>query len=411
MLVDLEGHGREALFDDVDVSRTVGWFTSLFPVGLEVAEGAHPGEALKAVKEQLRRVPQRGIGYGVLRYLSEDKALVERLRALPQAEISFNYLGQLDQGWSETSPFQLAREIGGVPRSWQGSGRYLIEVNGRVTEGRLQLDWTYRENIYRHATVELFALHFVQALRTLITHCTSQSGDHTPSDFPLARLDWHKLGQLMEGDRQIEDIYPLSSTQQGILFHTLLTPKSVGYSVRLSCTLHGHLMVSAFKRGLQQVVARHPILRTSFVWEGLYEPLQVVHGQVELPWAWRDWQELSPIEQQTRLEAHLQIDRNQGFDLSKAPLMRLSLVQVAETTYQFIWDFHHLLLDGWSVSLLLKEVFAYYEAFCQGQNLHLECGRPYRDYIAWLRQQDLSQKPRRSGGRHSEALRRRPLWA
>ncbi|MBW4575237.1 MAG: amino acid adenylation domain-containing protein [Aphanothece sp. CMT-3BRIN-NPC111] len=190
------------------------------------------------------------------------------------------------------------------------------------------------------------------------------------------------------GKGNIEDFYPLSPMQQGILFHTLYAPHSGMYCEQLSCTFKGSLNIPIFQRSWQQVSDRHPSLRTAFVWEGIKEPVQVVNRQVQLPWVQHDWQNLSPVEQQQQLETLLQADREQGFELSKAPLMRLTLIHLAPDTYQFIWSHHHLLLDGWSTPLIFQEVFAYYNAFCQGENLSLPRPRPYRDYITWLQQQN-----------------------
>lgn len=191
--------------------------------------------------------------------------------------------------------------------------------------------------------------------------------------------------------KNIEAAYPLSPMQHGMLFHTLYEPESGMYFEQLSCTLDGHLNVLAFQQAWQQVVERHPVLRTAFVWNKIEKPLQVVGRRVGLPWQQHDWRGLSAVDQQEKLEVFLKADREQGFQLSKAPLMRLTLIQMDESVYQFIYSFHHLLLDGWSLSLVFKEVFVFYEAFCQGQDLHLKRSRPYQDYIAWLQQQDLSQ--------------------
>ncbi|MEH2211069.1 amino acid adenylation domain-containing protein [Nostoc sp.] len=191
--------------------------------------------------------------------------------------------------------------------------------------------------------------------------------------------------------KNVEDIYPLSPMQQGMLFHTLYASESRVYFEQLICILEGNLSTSAFEQAWQQVVERHPVLRTAFIWEDLNEPLQIVRQQVTLSWEQHDWRELSPPEQQEQLEVFLQAERQRGFDLSQAPLMRLALIQVDENTYQFIWCHHHLLLDGWSLPLVFKEVFTFYEALRQGENLYLKRSRPYRDYIAWLQQQDLAK--------------------
>ena len=132
-------------------------------------------------------------------------------------------------------------------------------------------------------------------------------------------------------------------------------------------------------------------MRTCFVWSGLKEPVQIVHRQVDLPWQEYNWQHLSPEEQQQKLQFFYQRDRSIGFELKQAPLMRLSLIQLADAFYNFTWSNHHLLLDGWSTASVFKEVFAYYQTFTSDREISLETIRPYRDYIVWLQQQNLSQ--------------------
>ncbi|MCU0532506.1 MAG: amino acid adenylation domain-containing protein [Hydrococcus sp. Prado102] len=196
--VELEGHGREELFENVDLSRTVGWFTTRFPVLLESEDINHPGEALKSVKEQLRRIPIRGIGYGVLRYLAQDAATRLQLQTLPTAQVSFNYLGQFDRVLSESPGWQLAKESTGLVRSPLGKRRHLLEVDGLVESGKLQINWTYSENVHQRSTIERLAQDFIEALESLIAHCQfSEAGGYTPSDFPEADLSQQELDELV----------------------------------------------------------------------------------------------------------------------------------------------------------------------------------------------------------------------
>lgn len=195
LLLELEGHGREDIFADVNLSRTVGWFTTHFPVLLNLVNVADLGNALKTVKEQLRAIPNRGLGYGVLRYLSDEG---EKLQALPQAEVLFNYLGQTDQVMSQSSLFSPAKESAGSARSLRGNRVYLIEVVAIVTGGKLQVNWIYSEAIHQQATVEKLANNFIQALRSLIIHCQSpETAGFTPSDFPQAKLNQQDLDKLL----------------------------------------------------------------------------------------------------------------------------------------------------------------------------------------------------------------------
>lgn len=189
----------------------------------------------------------------------------------------------------------------------------------------------------------------------------------------------------------VEAIYPLSPMQQGMLFHTLYAPQSGVYVEQWVFTLRGDLDVAAFERAWQRVIERYAVLRTLFVWERRDRPLQVVRQRVQPPWEQHDLKELAASEQQPWLMSWLERDRNRGFDLASAPLMRLTLFQMSKDTWEFVWSFHHLLLDGWSTALIRQELFSIYDAFCQGQEVNLKLSRPYRDYIAWLQQQDLSK--------------------
>jgi amino acid adenylation domain-containing protein len=192
-------------------------------------------------------------------------------------------------------------------------------------------------------------------------------------------------------DKNIEAIYQLSPTQQGILFHTLYAPQSRAYFSQISCAFNDDLNIAAFERAWQCTMNRHAVLRSAFVWEDFNEPLQVVGRNVKLRLAKSEWRELSVEQQQEQLAARLHEDRTRGFQLSKAPLMRLSVIRTGERAYQFIWSFHHLLLDGWSQAIIIKEVFTLYAAYSQGKEIELEEPRPYRDYIQWLQQQDVGK--------------------
>jgi surfactin family lipopeptide synthetase C len=191
--------------------------------------------------------------------------------------------------------------------------------------------------------------------------------------------------------KNLEDLYELSPMQQGMLFHTLYAPESELYFEQLVCTLSGELNVPAFQQAWDLVVARHPVLRSSFYWEEIEKPLQMVSKQVNLPWMKLDWRHLTPNEQQQHLEDFLKSDRQKGFELNVAPLMRFTIIQLEEQTSQFIWSHHHILFDGWSMQIVLKEVLAFYEANHRGKHLHLLPARPYREYIDWLQQQDIIQ--------------------
>ena len=191
--------------------------------------------------------------------------------------------------------------------------------------------------------------------------------------------------------KSMEASYALSPLQQGMLFHSLHEPQTGVDLEQIVYTLHETLEITPFIQAWKQLIERHPILRTSFRWNDLDEPSQQAFQGLQLPLAQYDWRGLSEAEQVERHQTYLQCDRQRGFDLALAPLMRLALFRLGDAEYRLIWTFHHILLDGRSFTLLLKEVFDFYEAICQGQMVSLPAPRPYRDYIEWLQQQDLSK--------------------
>ena len=188
--------------------------------------------------------------------------------------------------------------------------------------------------------------------------------------------------------RNIEDVYPLSPLQEGLLFHSLYEPEEGAYVMQLSCKT-GDVDVVALQQAWQRIMDRHPSFRTAFVWKNVEKPLQVVQRHVTLPFQFEDWRGLSASEQQERLDTYLAADRRRGFQLNKAPLLRVALIQLHDDCHYLILSQHHIIVDGWSLALVFKEAFALYEAYCEGREPQLEPSRPYKEYIAWLAQQNL----------------------
>jgi amino acid adenylation domain-containing protein len=188
--------------------------------------------------------------------------------------------------------------------------------------------------------------------------------------------------------------------QEGLLFHALLAPESSVYFEQVSCRLDGLEHAQKFRRAWQQVVDRHSALRTCFHWKNQKRPLQIARRRCDLPWTEYDWRAIDSGERQKRLKVLAAEDRRRGFDLTNAPLMRCTLIRLDDKDYHFLWSHHHLILDGWSASLIVKEVFNFYEALCNGETLHLPAPRPFRDYISWLAKRNPS---------HDEAFWRESL--
>jgi amino acid adenylation domain-containing protein/non-ribosomal peptide synthase protein (TIGR01720 family) len=356
---------------------------------------------LKAVKEQLRQIPNRGMGFGVLRYLNRDINPQAKFGDRVHPEVSFNYLGQFDQTLQDSPLFTWSTASPRPARSPRGNRANLVEIIGMINAGMLQMQWHYSENIHRRATMEALANTYLAALRALILHCQSpEAGGYTPSDFPLAKISQHDLDEILthlptEGNQaELTDLYPLTPLQQGIWFHELAAPESGIYFRRIVSRLDGEMDLDLLKRAWEQVLGRHGILRTSLVWEGLDQPLQIVHPTVVLPWDQQDWRDRAAMEEPERLKNFLEEDRARGFDFTQPPLMRLTLIQIAESKALLVWSYHHVILDRWSIEVVQKEVWATYQALRKGRAVPDEQPRPFREYLKWLPKQDLVEAER-----------------
>src|ERR1041385_3001045 len=183
--------------------------------------------------------------------------------------------------------------------------------------------------------------------------------------------------------QNIADIYPLSPMQQGLLFHSLYDPASSAFSNQVGLCIEGQLDRNAFRRAWQKLLEQHEVLRASILWEGVSEPVQIIHEKFELPWQEEDWRGLADEEQEAKWLKHLEADQSRHFDLTQAPLLRLALFRLGDERFYFLWCNHHILFDGWCRQLLLREVFEIYEGFAKGREVTIAKPRPYRDFIGW----------------------------
>ncbi|REG51589.1 non-ribosomal peptide synthase protein (TIGR01720 family)/amino acid adenylation domain-containing protein [Paraburkholderia sp. BL6669N2] len=388
--IELEGHGREALFDDVDVSRTPGWLTSHYPVQFTLE--STPAATLCAVKDTLRAVPNKGLGFGVLRHYG-DPATRATLAAVPRPHVTFNYLGQFD----------APREAALVPR-FGGAGcerdpagpignalAIHAYIDGDATR-TLKIHWVYGATQFERATVEAIAQRFESALAALTAACAARlaqrGGGATPGDYPLARaggLTQAALERVPLDLRSVDDIYPLSPMQHGILFHSLFAPEQSTYVNQLVATLIEPDVVR-LRAAFEAAVPRHDILRTSFTPDEA-TPMQIVHRQARMPVGILDWRERG-AQAHDAFESWLSADRARGFDLTSPPLMRVALVRMTDDAWRLVWTRHHLLLDGWSTARFFADVLRDYIGPPRPQPFAAPAKTRYRDFIAWLAARD-----------------------
>ena len=383
VLIQLEGHGREDLFDDLDLTRTVGWFTSMFPVKLSPTDSLEG--SIKRIKEQLRAVPDKGIGFGALRYLGDDQARAA-LAALPVPRITFNYLGQFDGSFAEDGQDAFltpASEHAGANQSPEAPLGNWLAINGQVYGGELKLGWSFSRRMFDEPTIQALAQAYAEELKALIAHCVRpDSFGLTPSDFPIAGLTQARLDELPVAARDIEDIYPLSPMQQGMLLHTLMDPHSGIYFMQARKSIRSPIDFERFTAAWRAVAQRHEPLRTSFSLDRDGQMLQIVHRQAQLSVSFLDWSEQTPEQQEVSLQALLRDERDQGFRLLEQPPIWVRLIRRETDHYWFILSNHHILLDAWCHSQLFEDFFTFYN----GQTL--PAAERFGSFIGWLQQQD-----------------------
>ncbi|MDX2971767.1 non-ribosomal peptide synthetase [Kribbella solani] len=372
--IDLEGHGREDLFADVDVTRTVGWFTTISPVRLPVPSDLTQG--LKQIKELLHDRPRRGIGYGLLAYGTDFD------REAP-AQISFNHLGQFEHALGSAGP------------DWDADNQrpYLIDIVSHLRDGQLHMEWTYSQ-AHDERTIKRVAEQTLDTLRQLAAEANrAEVNGYSPSDLPLSGLSQKGIDSLCKelrahprwaaARRPLEDCYPQTPIQQGLWFQSQIAEGEGVYHVQLILRFdHPNLDVAAFRQSWSQVMRRHPILRTSFSGSDADRPLQLVWDALDVPLRTEDWRT------DNQLTHYLEQDRARAFVPEDAPQWRLLLARTGESSYQLVWSAHHAILDGWSIHLILNDVAHYYEANRTGER---PATPPYRDYVAWLQEQDLQE--------------------
>ncbi len=400
LLIALEGHGREGILPGIDISRTVGWFTTKYPVLLDISYENDLSRQIKEIKESLRRVPNNGIGYGLLKYMTAPEHKAEmNFKLKPQ--VILNYWGQFDAELRQMSSFEIAKESYGNDNSPGNQREYEFEVAGMIVNKRLSLSIFYNKTHYRSGTVDTLLNEFRDQLIRIIHFCsTRERKEFSPSDFTYPRLSIETVDNLQDQySYSLEDIYPLTPMQEGMLFHSLYDQnqkKSSAYFEQFSYLFRGELNISLIEKSINALFHRYDILRTVFIHEGFDRPLQVVLPKRAVDFHFEDLRGVlaAPDEKEKYIREFKERNRQRGFDLSKDVLMRLAVLQSDESDYEFIWSHHHIVMDGWCIGILITEYLEIYDNYLENRTYQLPPVRPYRDYIKWLEKQDKEETRR-----------------
>lgn len=397
VLINMEGHGREEVIHDADISRTVGWFTIQYPLILNMRNSNDLSFAIRNVKETLRRVPNKGIGYGVLRYLTADiKKANFPFKLKP--EIVFNYLGQFS-----TDGFDTFDRITGItdlnimdainPDFEIG---HKIDIEGVLDDGCLKLLFFYNSKEYEAKTIEKIAVILKEKLESVIDHCVNQDEVYlSPSDLGYKQISLENFENITQNiklnvsqDAKIQAIYPLSPMQVGMFFHTLKDEGSAAYFEQIVLNLKGDIDVFLMQTSINKIIQRYDVLRTIFMFEGLEEPLQVVLENRDIKLEYKDFSGLNGKEMEKSFTAFMSQDQKNRFDLFYGPLTRFILFKTGNETYRLLWSFHHILMDGWGIGIIREELREIYRSLLKNNTPNLLPVEPFVKYIDWIGNQD-----------------------
>ena len=383
-VINMEGHGREEFIDGIDITRTIGWFTSLFPFILDVTDGSDLKNLIK-VKESLRNIPNKGIGYGMLKYLKKENFKHELT-----PEIEFNYLGdfgnELSSESNEVPQFQYVSDSIGNNISKENTDDITLNISGIMVNNQLELNLFYYKEDYDQETVEKLWNAYKYHLENIIGELSETDEQLlTPSDMTFTGLSIDTLQELNQ-NRTIDDVYKLSPLQRGMYFLWLSNDDSRLFFDQVSYRFDGiAFTIENIKKAFDTLIERHAILRTSFSNSIDEELLQIVHKNVPSNFEYQKLpSNLTEAEKLAFVETFKENDMDKGFDLAKPCQMRLSILELEDKKYEFIWSHHHILMDGWCMRTIINEFAEILQSIETNTKPNLATAHPYANYIKWL---------------------------
>ncbi|PCE21514.1 non-ribosomal peptide synthetase, partial [Burkholderia ubonensis] len=373
----LEHHGRDGEYG-VDASSLVGWFTALSPIVLDgCLRDDAPLDLLASAAHALAALAPRRHEYGLARWLGASPDARQRLDAAGLPEISFNFLGVI--GRPANGAFALRPDLIVGERAAANRRSFTLDVVASVIDGELRMDWRYAPQVLDPQRVHDAAQRWIARLDALLDAIAA--APRLAADHPLARLAQHEMDELAPEVADAATLASLTPLQEGMLFETSAHRASTAFHEQITAVVDGPLDLPRFAAAWQAMLARHDALRAGFVARAAGRPIQFVDAQPTLPVAWLDWSDAAtPAEQDARLAQWLRDDAAQPFDLARPPLMRLAVAALGPQRHRWLWSFHHILLDGWSIPVFFRELIAIYT----GRDAALPAPRRFADHLAWL---------------------------
>ncbi|EJV87812.1 non-ribosomal peptide synthetase [Bacillus cereus] len=386
--ITLEGHGREEIIDEVDITRTVGWFTSCYPVVLNM-EDEDIGMAIKRNKESLRRVPNKGVGYGMLKYLTEEGV---NGGINLQTDISFNYLGQFDED-TNNGVLKYSNLSCGKNASSEFPSMNSIQINSMIKNKRLIVTIDFDEKAFTKQTINEFVNIYKETLNQTIQHCVEKKErEYTPSDYGVNEYTLEDVQEIHDyvkenigKDVVINKINKLTPMQEGMLFTYLQEKDTTAYVVQTGFKIKGYVDVEILTKTYHSLLKRHEILRTT-IFNYWKHPSQIIFDNREQQVEFLDLTQYSNKEERYKNYTDEMITK--GFDLNRDLLFKVSLIKMDTSEYRLIVTCHHIIIDGWSNAIILNDLFEIYQNLATGKNIELRSYEKYDTYIQWLFKQD-----------------------
>lgn len=393
----LEKHGRDELAGETfNLSRTIGWFTSMYPLTVSINADTKDKNSLstllKHIKEQLIEISHHANTFGPVRYLHPKFS--QQLKSISLPKIAFNYLGQIgDKNNNNSKWLEYCHENLDIDHAPQNSWPFEIVINCYMSNGELHFHWVYNTANYKKDTISDLCKTYLNFINEIAQHCCQkEKPEYTPSDFPLVpELTQNKIDQLFDSLPIITDLYPLSVMQEGLLFNYLRHLTTNFYLVVTAYELKNLHHVSHFKQAWQYIIDRHLILKAGFIWEKLERPLQYIIKNLTLEWRELDWTVFTNDKIKLQLLLLMQEEQNKVIDLVKPPLLRFTLIKIDSENYVFLWAQHHIILDGWSAALIIRDVKDIYNQLIKNNSINLPYSPSYKDFINWFIHEDLER--------------------
>ncbi|MDW3194583.1 MAG: amino acid adenylation domain-containing protein [Cytophagales bacterium] len=384
--VDLENHGRKEI-PNVDFSRTVGWFTVIYPVILGKVDG-DLSHLIKSVKEGLRNIPNDGFDYPLTKHFVSDFRAIEE-NSQSGSQVLFNYLGQFDSDTENRSYSIIREEKRKNASNTEVLSDYDWDISGSVISGKLGMTLAYSSEQYSEASITAFVNSYKEKLEEIIAYCgTYDKQELTQSDLTYKGISNTEF-QNLQRRYDFSDIYPLSPMQEGILFHSVLDTEEGYYFGQTTGTIKGKLDVGIMERSMNFLISRYDILRTVFLHKNYDRPIQVVLKEQKIDFTYADISnDIKERSEEEVIAKYRQKDKNRKFDLSNDVLMRLTVMKVAEDEFSLIWSHHHILMDRWCIGIIINEFFTIYLSYVEDKEITLPRSNPYAGYIKWLQERN-----------------------